>query len=144
MHSKIISLSGYTCEEELFEWTNGRGVDYVIEMDDLTYARDILDAIGTVDSDNQVHVDFNKLGSYLKEAYEFFESKIKNFTYENFCDSFKVHELQWALDDELSVMVYSEYAGLQTWFSFLRMLHKGKDNPELQTWTINQLFDYHY
>ena len=147
MHSRIINLSpeeGTVGEDKLFEWLNGRGVDYVIEMKDNAEAYEILQDIGTIEGDT-LKVDLEKVDNLLLDDYTKFRKLTKEMDFTNFKDTYKVHELQWLLEDDLGLYVYTEYAGLTPWTYFLRMVLMYHDrSPKLLEWHIGEMYDYHY
>ena len=150
MHSRIIHLvedpqeEGYIGEERLFEWLNGRGVDYVVEMKDNSEAYDFLKDIGEIEEDI-LKVDVEKVDHLLLEDYLKFQKLTNEMDFTNFKDSYKIHELQRLLEDDLGLYIYTDYAGLITWQYFLRMVLMQHDrSPELLEWHIGEMYDYHF
>ena len=146
MHSIVIALNEHIADDELFEMMPN-GVDYVIEQSlDSEWVRqgkEILVRIGTVKNEN-LHVDFQLVRNELEKMWVDFQTTSPQ-TFEEYVDRYKMYRVMAAIDDDLNIQIYSDYAGLTTWAYFLRMLwNNGDQRKELSMWKIAGIYDYHY
>lgn len=158
MHSFIICLArktvAYKTEDEVFTDMEREGsmADYVTE----TFGKDV----GTEETAEDIFVLINDLlsGDLVKkenkkftisrrtvetalfDAYDAFDTTVKNLTKKDFCVGINVYYLEELLGANSDIYVYDGAGPLMGWTNWLRKLYKEDKDVEFQ---IVQVFDYH-
>ena len=149
MHSRIIAMyceePQYIDEDTMFEYMGGRA-DYVIEIDDIFEAKDWIHDIGQIClDDGTVSISVEDIEKVLRGRYDAFKQMVDNLTFEQFTDNLEAHVLSSQIEDKFGVYFYTDWHGLVTKDYFMRsVLRWSKENPELLSWKVTQVFDYHY